>query len=293
MQPFFEQVGIPQDRSWLLYDRQLAEFPFNWHYHPEYELTLTLNSRGMRFVGDSVEPYGDGDLVLLAPNVPHAWQSGAVIAGHPGPGNLHRALVCWFDGAWAMRLTELIPELAPVAALLDRARRGLAFGQATSDRLRDRMLAMPDLPEMERAIEMQAILGQLARAPDARPLAAGEIVVSQIPRDRDRMQRVLDWLHLHYREPLRLAPLCDRANLTESQLQRVFKRATRMSISQYVNQLRLGQACQLLVRTDRSMALIATDCGFSDAAHFARQFRAARSTTPSRYRAMFRHAMTE
>ncbi len=107
------------------------------------------------------------------------------------------------------------------------------------------------------------------------------------------MQRVLDWLHLHYREPLRLAPLCDRANLTESQLQRVFKRATRMSISQYVNQLRLGQACQLLVRTDRSMALIATDCGFSDAAHFARQFRAARSTTPSRYRAMFRHAMTE
>ncbi|MDN5568985.1 MAG: hypothetical protein L0G27_09640, partial [Paracoccus sp. (in: a-proteobacteria)] len=67
MQPFFEQVGIPEGRSWLLFDRQLTEFPFNWHYHPEFELTLTLNSRGMRFVGDSVEPYADGDLVLLAP----------------------------------------------------------------------------------------------------------------------------------------------------------------------------------------------------------------------------------
>lgn len=291
MQPFFEQVGIPEGKSWLLFDRQLPEFPFNWHYHPEFELTLTLNSRGMRFVGDSIEPYDDGDLVLLAPNVPHAWQSAALTGGVPGPGNRHQALVCWFGAEWARQVTQLMPELIPVAALLDRARRGLAFGAATSDRLRDRMLALRNLPDMERVLELQAILAQLARAPDARPLAGGEIVVSQIPRDRERMQRVLDWLHGHYRDPLRLAPLCDLANLTESQLQRIFKRATRMSISQYVNQLRLGQACQLLVRTDRSMGLIATDCGFSDAAHFARQFRAHRGMTPSSYRTGFRRAI--
>ncbi|WP_212744130.1 hypothetical protein [Ramlibacter sp. 2FC] len=64
---------MPTDRSWLLFDRQLPDFPFNWHYHPEFELTLTLNSEGMRFVGDHIESYGDGDLVLVGPNLPHAW----------------------------------------------------------------------------------------------------------------------------------------------------------------------------------------------------------------------------
>lgn len=287
MQPFFEQVGIPEGRSWLLFDRQLPEFPFNWHYHPEFELTLTLNSRGMRFVGDSIEPYANGDLVLLAPNVPHAWQSGAL----DGPRDKHQALVCWFASDWAQRLIGVVPELAPVAGLLQRARRGLAFGAQTSDALRDRMLGLCDLSDLDRVLELQAILAHLSRAPDARPLAAGEIVVSQIPRDRDRMARVLNRLHDHYHEPLRLAPLCELANLTESQLQRVFKRATRMSISQYINQLRLGRACQLLVQTDRSMGLIATDCGFSDAAHFARQFKAARHVTPSAYRTSFRRAI--
>lgn len=70
----------------------------------------------------------------------------------------------------------------------------------------------------------------------------------QKPRDRVRMQKVLNHLHDHYDQLLRLQPLCDLAHLTESQLQRIFKRSTRMSISAYVGQLRLGRACQMLVQ---------------------------------------------
>ena len=104
---------------------------------------------------------------------------------------------------------------------------------------------------------------------------------------RENNRRVLSWLHAHYDRPLRLAKLREIAHLTASQLQRVFKRSTRMSISQYVTQLRIGRACQLLVQTDRPLAHIAVECGFSDAAHFSRQFRAARGMPPSRFRNSF------
>lgn len=120
-----------------------------------------------------------------------------------------------------------------------------------------------------------------------RALAAGEMAIGEASRDRARMARVLAWLHAHYAEPLRLAPLTEIAHLSESQLQRMFRRGARMSLSAYVTQLRVGHACRLLIQTDRSVGSIAVEAGFSDAAHFARHFRAAKGMTATRYRAGF------
>lgn len=283
-QPYFETVAIPQGRSLLVFDRQLPEFPFNWHYHPEFELTLTVNSHGMRFVGDHVAHYGDGDLVLIAPNLPHAFQSQSLI----GKAAAHQAMICWFTQDWANGLIEAVPELAPVGALLAQARRGIQFGPDTAAKLRREILELGQLNAAAQVIALQTLLVELAAAPDRQLLASGEVMVSDLPRDRVRMQKVLDHLHDHYDQPLRLKPLCDLAHLTESQLQRIFKRSTRMSISAYVGQLRLGRACQLLVQTEKPVGQIATECGFFDAADFARQFRKVRGVTPSSYRMAFR-----
>lgn len=279
-QPYFETVVIPPGRSLLVFERQLHEFPFNWHYHPEFELTLTVNSSGMRFVGDDIAHYGDDDLVLIAPNLPHAFQSQSLI----GKATEHRATICWFTQEWARGLIDVLPELAPVGSLLEQARRGLHFGSDTSTRLRGRMLQLGQMDAPTQIIALQSLLVELAAAPDCTQLASGESTISDLPRDRLRMQRILNHLHSHYEQPLRLKPLCYLAHLTESQLQRIFKRSTRMSISAYVGQLRLGRACQMLVQTERPIGQIATECGFSDAADFARRFRKARGLTPSAYR---------
>ena len=75
MKPYLEHIASSKEGSWTLFDRRLPAIPFEWHYNSEYELTLTLNSRGQRFVGDSIAPYEDGDLVLIGPKIPHTWCS--------------------------------------------------------------------------------------------------------------------------------------------------------------------------------------------------------------------------
>lgn len=284
MQPWFERVTVPPDRSWTLFDRRLPEFPFNWHYHPEFELTLTLNSRGMRFVGDHVERYDDGDLALLGPDLPHAWQSEATL----DPTAEHRAIVCWFTRAWIEGMIGLMPELARLRPMLEAAGRGLVFAPAARAAARDGLVALVVLPPERQALALLAVLLDLAEDATWRTLAAGEMAIGEAPRDRARMARVLAWLHANYLEPLRLAPLCRIAHLSESQLQRMFRRSARMSLSAYVTQMRIGHACRLLIQTEASIGRIATEAGFSDAAHFARCFRAARGVTASRYRASFR-----
>jgi AraC-like DNA-binding protein len=283
MQPWFEKVTVADGQSWTLFDRQLPEFPFNWHYHPEFELTLTLNSVGERFIGDNVAHYGDGDLILVGPNLPHAWQSRSTLcADQP-----HRALVVWFSEGWAQGLTRQYAELATIDAMLARSARGLSFSDAIRDAVRPRLLALVDASPAARWLGLVDVLLTLASDASCKPLALRGFVPPESAHDRARLERVLTHLHKHYAEPVRLSALATLAAMSESQLQRFFKRCTRMTVSDYLAQLRIGHACALLLDRDRPIALIAEKTGYSQPSYFARQFRAVKGMAPMEFRRRF------
>jgi len=121
-------------------NRRLPQgIPFEWHHHPEYELTLTLNSRGQRLVGDHVGEYEDGDVVLVGPNLPHTWCSASCV----DPQQPHVAIVAWFADAWASEVVALMPELSRVGAMLKEARRGVHFSRAASAEVRPLIESLP------------------------------------------------------------------------------------------------------------------------------------------------------
>jgi AraC-like DNA-binding protein len=282
MRPWFETVVMPTDRSWLLFDRQLPSFPFNWHYHPEFELTLTLNSTGMRFVGDHVQTYEDGDLVLLGPDLPHAWESHATLKG-----TNHRALVCWFTRAWIENLVQGSPELRAVGALLKEARRGLAFSRDASLAVRKQVLAFGAGTPQQQWLGLLKLLMDLSGDDQRTALASHTMEPVGGAREMARLGPVFSWLNAHYAEIPSMDHLAGLANLSVSQVQRLFKRSARMSVSEYVAQRRVGHACGLLVQGQLSMARIGETVGYTDGAHFARQFKLIKGCTPSEYRDLF------
>ncbi|MGH8019505.1 MAG: cupin domain-containing protein, partial [Opitutaceae bacterium] len=75
MRARFEKIPSDPQRSFRATDLRLPRFDAPWHFHPEIELTLILASRGRRFVGDRIERFAEGDLVLLGPNLPHFWHN--------------------------------------------------------------------------------------------------------------------------------------------------------------------------------------------------------------------------
>jgi AraC-like DNA-binding protein len=282
MRPWFETVVMPTDRSWLLFDRQLPSFPFNWHYHPEFELTLTLNSTGMRFVGDHVQAYEDGDLVLLGPNLPHAWESHATLKGTD-----HRALVCWFTRPWIDSLVQGSPELRAMGALLEESRRGIAFSHAASLAVRKQVLAFGAANPQQQWLGLLRLLLDLSEDDQRTPLATHAMGPAGGAREMARLGPVFSWLNAHYTETPSMDHLAGLAHLSVSQLQRLFKRSTRMSVSDYVAQRRVGHACGMLVQSQWSMGRISEAMGYTDGAHFARQFKAIKRCTPSEYRKLF------
>ena len=282
MKPFLEKVQRPPGASWAWLDRQLPDgIPFQWHHHPEFELTLTLNSRGQRFIGDHIGTYEDGDLVLIGPNLPHTWVSRE--AAGPGP---HVAQVMWFHPDWAAALGATLVELRPVTALLARARQGLHFSHDMSGEAQRQVTALFRRPPEARVLPLLELLQLLATDEGATPLATA---LAPVPTgtDRTRIDRVLDHIHLSYAEGLSLPALADIAALSVSGLHRMFHRHTQQTITGYVTALRIGEACALLSGTARPIAHIASDVGYESLANFNRQFRAAKAMTPRGYRQRF------
>lgn len=287
MQPVFEKVMVPGGASWTLLNRRLDDaIPFEWHYHPEFELTLTLNSRGQRHVGDHLGSYDDGDLVLVGPNLPHTWCSRERI----DPARPHVALVMWFSPDWAARLVEPLAELRPVGRMLAEAGRGLAFTAAAAAAVRPAIEAMPDLDPAGRLLRLIEVLCVLARDEDRRTtLAAPRPAPVAMPApEQARIDRVLNHIHARYRDEIPIASLTDLACLSASAFHRFFRRHTRMTVSRYVAQLRIGQACSLLINGDRPIGHVADAVGYPNIANFNRQFRALKAMTPREFRRSFR-----
>lgn len=285
MKPLLEKVRPPEGASWAWLDRRLEDgIPFQWHHHPEYELTLTLNSRGQRFVGDATGDYDDADLVLVGPNLPHTWASRERI----DPAAPHRALVMWFHPDWASSLIAALTELRSVGDMLARAQRGLQFSAAAATVARPAIEAMFARPAEERLTGLIDILRGLARDA-ATPLASPRLA----PVDagsRTRIDRVLDHIHLHYAEGITLPELAEIAALSPSGLHRLFRRHTQQTVSDYVMRLRIGEACALLSATARPIAHIAGDVGYDSLANFNRQFKALKGLAPRAYRRSFEEA---
>ena len=104
------------------------------------------------------------------------------------------------------------------------------------------------------------------------------------PNWYDAMKESIAFVAENYAADLSVADLARRANLSESQFARIFRRQTETSPAQYIVQTRINAARTLLETTDKLLTDIAAETGFYDHAHFVKTFKRIVGTTPSRYR---------
>ena len=268
------QAGTQSARLMRL---RLASFAGALHAHEALELTWIQRGEGVRIVGSRVEPFMAGDLVLIGPGLPHVWLSHGVPP----------------EGAWATVLQLMpsaplaaLPEWRGIGALLQRAQRGLSVEGALRIRIVQTLESMPDTPGLGLLGEALSMLAALAEADEAlRPLDPLPLPVLQ--RDPGQ-QRRLDALLVWIREHLHGTPSVDEAaailHVSPGAFSRSFHRLAGKPFTDYVNDLRIAEACMLLRQNDRSIAEIADRCGFATMSHFNRQFRRRVQRTPREYR---------
>ncbi|TKC86050.1 helix-turn-helix domain-containing protein [Trinickia terrae] len=286
MKAAYERVDFGASCSVRVYHRRLPRIPFEWHHHPEYELTLTMNSQGRRYIGDSVAAYGDDDLVLVPPNLPHTWASNRSI----DPANPQVAIVIWFDGAWANRLADVCPEYNGLRNLMRRAACGLVFEKGAGTLMREQLDPLLSANPRERLTAVLNILvwlSELPGTPLASPSAFDGRTGAASGHEPDQLNRVLAIIDTQFARPLRLAALAKASGLSERSLTRHFTQHLGESVGSYITRVRIGHACRLLTDTQLPISVVAARSGYSNVANFNRQFKATKELTPAAYRQQF------
>ncbi|MVM29601.1 helix-turn-helix domain-containing protein [Spirosoma sp. HMF4905] len=285
MKALFEKIMISDQSSVLIRRFQLPYFDAPWHYHPEYELTYIANSYGRRFVGDHVEPFQAGDLVLLGPDLPHFWRNDEEFY-QAKPGLWAESVVVQFPASFDERLLAALPEADAVRQLLHRARYGLRFSSAISQSVALPMVQLTEQTGLAQVLSLLAILNQLAADQEAQLLASDSYQLAPGAAETERMKRVLEFMLLNFRDEIRIEQIASVAGMAPAAFCRYFKNRTRKTFVEYLNELRIGHARKLLVNVDISIGQIGLECGYNNSSHFHRQFKLNTGMTPFQYQAV-------
>jgi AraC-like DNA-binding protein/mannose-6-phosphate isomerase-like protein (cupin superfamily) len=277
---------VPKDPTlpFTLTDVRAACFTYPWHHHPELELSLILRGKGLRYVGDSIKEFEEGDLCLIGPYTPHCWLS------EPVPGRPVRSLVIQFPpeifGADFLNLQVS----RPIKELFSRAERGLAI----SGELRNKVAALmeqmfrPRQSPLHRMSLLLELLALMAPGERCTSLSLGTSTRPQSPGHAAMMRRILSYIHENAPHEISQRAAADLAGLSPAGFSRFFSRHFGKPFVTYVAEVRVGQACRLLLEDELGIADVATRAGFNNLANFNRRFRLLKGMTPSEYRRMAR-----
>ena len=277
MIPIQEKIPRHADTSLKLSRRSAQALGFEWHQHPEIELTLILSGAGQRFVGDSIEAYHAGDLMLLGSNLPHTW------ASHPGTDTPHTAVVAQFDPAWLSEMLSNTPEAGAVLKLLHRSRRGLRFTGPALVHAMQELPGLLDVRGLDRVLGLIKLLNTLAHGRGTKPLASPAYDPHEHRAD-SRVDRVCRFLHDHATEPITQAQAADLIHMSGPAFSRFFRQRVGMTYSRYLHELRIGHACRLLLDTDIPITQACFESGFNNLSNFNRVFGSIKGTSPRAYR---------
>ena len=271
-----EIVGRTHGHNWHYIDHQDERCPFFWHYHPEFELTLTRNARGVRYIGSDVQAFGELDLALVAPNCAHTWHS---TGGNPNAREYVQ--VVFFTLEWLQTLaSEGLPELIVLNQWLAGVRQGVVFTLDLTKRIVPLFAKLDAARGLERLAALLQILDTLPHD-EARHLGAYHTAPSGGDR---RVEAALEHLQQHYLSVVSLAHVARAAATSPSTLKRLFQEHLGMSVTEVLVQLRVGHACHRLVSTEHPIHRVAAESGFNNLGHFFRQFAAQRNCTPAEFR---------
>ena len=270
MQAQFVKIPESPQTSFLIRDMVVPYFPNPYHFHPELELTYVIRGTGTRYIGDHIESFSEGDLVLVGSNLPHLWKNDKIYY-QGDPYLKSRAIVLQFkDNFLGEQLFEL-PEMKLVKKMILKSRQGLKIQD--KNKIATLIKNMVDQSGAERIINLLFLLNMIAESKNTKVLSSKPFSVDSSQIGLERINNVFAYIFENFSNEISLDTISKVANLTPTAFCRYFKSHTNKTFSTFLTETRIHHSCKLIQNENRSISEIAFEAGFNDFSYFSKMFK--------------------
>ncbi len=282
MKPVLEKIEPTPGMCYCFQRREHRQLNFNWHYHPEYELTINIKGRGQQFVGDSISDFTDMDMVFIGRGLPHAFVSDMTI-----PEDNFKSVIIQFREETIGLDNLRKPEFRNIRHLFIEASRGVSFSKETSHKILLKIHTGETDSGLRAWIDLLDIIDTLGKAGIQNYLSSEGFRPSVSVADPPRIDRIYNYIFQHFSEGISLSEVADIANLSVPAFCRFFKQTSGRTFIEYLNVVRVGAACKLLIQTGSQINNICYLAGFNNLSNFNRQFFTVKHMSPGKYRRLY------
>lgn len=282
MKPFYQKLVTPPTQSVIIFDEEKPHFTVPWHFHPEIEILYVVKSSGTSYIGDCIKSFNAGDITIIGENVPHWWKSNIkYINGTINDGI--KALIIQFNREIFGSDFLNTPEMNPIKELLEKSKRGIRFIGNSRSALGKQMLKIFRVKGIHRITQLILLLDMMANSSEysyQSSLGYSKLLNSY---DFYRFNKIHEYLVTNLAQPISLEDISSIVNMSPTALCRYFKKHTNKTLFAFLNEIRIGHACKLMIEENVAISNASYESGYNNLSHFNYQFKRIMKVTPTEY----------
>jgi AraC-like DNA-binding protein len=252
-----------------------------WHYHEELELIFVNHGEGTCFIGDHIGRFKKGECYILGTNLPHYWRFDADYFTENG--KIPDIYAIHFNANFLGAGFLEAPENRSILKLTESAKRGLKIKGSKLEQLN---LLFKNTIERDGFLRLQALLQllyEISINENNRAIASVGFKYNYDEGEQSRMQDIYNYTLANYKQRISLKKIAEVANISPNSFCKFFKSRSRKNFTDFVNEIRIGQACKLLVENKLMISQICFESGFNNPASFHKCFKEVTGKTPLQY----------
>ena len=287
MKPLLEKSIESLNQSFLVKKLHEPFFDPNWHFHPHYQLFTVIKGTGTRFIGDDIRHFEEGDTVFLGPNMPHLWRSDRNYFEKESQLQTEGIVVYFKEDFLGNDFFEK-PEMFDIKSFLKNSERGLDLTGTLGVEMVSDLKELLGLTGFEGISKLLNILHKLSITNDYQYISSSNYTNTHKISETERMRIVHEYVLKHFKENINLSTVASLSNMTEAAFCRYFKSRTNKTFSDFVKEIRIGNACKILQDENKSISQTCYESGYNTVSNFNNQFKSLKGVSPLQYQKLYR-----
>jgi AraC-like DNA-binding protein len=246
------------------------------------QITLIQKGYGTCVIGDYISSFKPGDLFVIGQNLPHVFSSDKSFYEQEEKECLSTTIFL---------STQLIKsdffeleELSDIKGFIENTKRGIRFTTKNKTKLVEHFHSIESGKASRGILNVLELCSILNKDKKAKYLSHVDYKSIRKESDGQILNTVFQFTLRNFREEISLDFVAKMANRSPAAFCRFFKKRTRKTYITFLNEIRIQEACSLLLKPDLNISEICFIAGFNSISNFNRQFKKITGFTPKGYR---------